>query len=380
MYVFIFVVAIVAAIIIHEFGHFATAKAFGMRVEKFFAGFGPTLWSVRKGETEYGVKAIPAGGFVKITGMSPYEEFDSAAAGRTFYEQPAWQRAIVLAAGSVTHFVIAIVLLFAALWLVGVPTGQASTTVDLVSEGSPAAAAGLQVGDEIVAIDGIPADGFDEVRDLVSPRGGQTVTLTVVREGERVELATTLASETPDGQPQGFLGVAPRPEVRPLPFGEALGATFVGDFSVVRLTQLTVVGIGEAFSPQGLASWVGQLSEDAPRQAEGPVSLVGAGQIAGALGAQGDVFGFLIVIVSINIVIGLLNLLPLPPLDGGHLAVLAAEKVVNVARRVRGLGGYWRPDPAKLTPVALAVILLFGMIFFTALFIDIVRPASEILQ
>src|SRR3712207_1986431 len=115
MFVALFVILLVFAIMLHEFGHFATAKLFGMKVDKFFLGFGPTLWSFQRGETEYGVKALPAGGFVRIVGMNAAEEIDPADAGRTFHEQSAWKRAIVLVAGSFTHFVLAAVLVFSAL-------------------------------------------------------------------------------------------------------------------------------------------------------------------------------------------------------------------------------------------------------------------------
>jgi membrane-associated protease RseP (regulator of RpoE activity) len=383
MYIAIFLLAIVVVIMIHEFGHFATAKLFGMRAERFFLGFGPTLWSVQKGETEYGVKAVPAGGFVKITGMSSHEEVDPADEPRAFYTKPAWQRAVVLAAGSATHFVLAVALLWSALALVGLPTQEATNEVAVVTDDSPAAAAGLEPGDVIVAVAGVEVPDFEAVRAEVAARGGQDVTLTVRRDGDELELAATLATvEGEDGAEVGFLGVMPEAdvEVHPVPPGEALSMTLAGDFSVVRLTQLTVLGLGQAFSPEGLSNWLGQLTTDGPRSPEGPVSLVGAGQIAGELGRQGDMFGFLVILVQLNLVLGILNLLPLPPLDGGHLAVLAVEEGVNKVRRVRGTPGRWTIDPSRLVPVALAVILFFGAIMITAVVIDIMRPASEILR
>jgi membrane-associated protease RseP (regulator of RpoE activity) len=381
MYVAIFLLAIVVVIMIHEFGHFATAKLFGMKAERFFLGFGPTLWSVRKGETEYGVKAIPAGGFVKITGMSSYEEVDPGDEPRAFYTKPGWQRAIVLAAGSATHFVLAVALLWAALALVGLPTGEATNQVAVVTDDSPAAAAGLESGDVIVAVAGVDTGDFEAVRAEITARGGETVPITVLRDGERVRVEATLATvEDDEGAEVGFLGVMPEAEIRPIPSGEALAMTLTGDFSVVRLTELTLVGLAQAFSPEGLSTWLGQLTAEGPRDPEGPLSLVGAGQIAGELGRQGDLFGFLVILVQLNLVLGILNLLPLPPLDGGHLAVLVAEEGVNKVRRVRGIPGRWTIDPARLTPIALAVILFFGMIMITAVVIDIVRPASEILQ
>ncbi len=381
MFIAIFIIAIVVVIMIHEFGHFATAKAFGMKAERFFLGFGPTLWSVQRGETEYGVKAIPAGGFVKITGMSSFEDMDPADEPRAFYSKPAWQRAIVLIAGSGTHFVLAILLLWAALALIGLPSGAATNTVAVVVDDSPAAEAGLQSGDAIVAVDGVETVAFEAVQEEVAARPGETVTLTVERDDERREVAATLAAQEDEaGEQIGFLGIAPEAEVERVPPGQALVLTVSGDLSVFRLAELTVVGLIDAFSPEGLAAWIGQLTTDGPREPEGPMSLVGAGQVAGELGRQGDLFGFIALLVMLNLVLGILNLLPLPPLDGGHVAVLVVEEGVNKARRLRGNHERWLIDPARLTPIALAVILFFGVIFITAVTIDILRPASEILQ
>lgn len=378
MYVTIFVVSLIVVIMIHEFGHFITAKAFGMRAEKFFLGFGPTLWSVHKGETEYGVKLIPAGGFVKISGMSSYEETEPGAEGRLFFEKPAWQRLVVLVAGSVTHFIVAVVLLFAALVFVGLTVG--SNQVAAVSADSPAAAGGLEEGDVIVAVDGAATPDFDAVRDAVQARAGQTVPIVVERGNATEELEVTIAERTVDGQTQGFLGVGPEAVTRTLGVGEALKATVVGDFSVVQLTSLTVQGLAQAFSPEGISGWIGSLDADEPRTAEGPMSVVGVGQAISAFGASGDIFAVIIILAQLNIVLGLLNMLPLPPLDGGHVALLAVEEGVNGARRLRGKSPTWRIDPAVVTPIALAVILLFTALTVTVVYMDIVNPATDLLQ
>jgi membrane-associated protease RseP (regulator of RpoE activity) len=383
MYVTLFVISVIVVIMFHEFGHFATAKAFGMKAEKFFLGFGPTLWSVRKGETEYGVKAIPAGGFVKITGMSRYEEIDPADAGRTFHEKPAWQRAIVLSAGSFTHFVVAFALLWGALAFIGLSTSSGTNVVDVVSTDSPAEVAGLQQGDVIVAVDGQATPDFEAVRAAVTERGGETVPVVVERGGSRVELDVAIADQTPDGTRTGFLGVGPEVIVsdpEPLPAGEAIREVVAGDLSLWNLTRETMLGLVRALSPAGISSWLGSLDDEGPRSAEGPISLVGIGQAVNALGNQGDLFAILVILASLNVVLGVLNMLPLPPLDGGHLAVLVAEESVNGVRRLRGREGRWTLDPAKLMPVALAVILFFVVLSLTALYVDIVRPASELFQ
>ena len=382
MFVAIFVVSLVFAIMFHEFGHFATAKAFGMKCEKFFLGFGPTLWSFRRGETEYGVKAIPAGGFVKIIGMSRSEEVAPEDQGRTFYEQAAWKRFIVLVSGSVTHFLLAALLIMAALALVGLPDADApaTTTLDVVVEDSPAGEAGLAAGEQITAIDGEPMANFDEVRNYLKGRGGEAVVLTVSGDDGTRKVPVTLATKLPDGTKGAFLGVGPRPIITKVPAGEALRRTLTGDFSVLAISRANLEGLGQALSPSALARWFSDVDSDAPRSAEGPVSLVGVGQTVNALGQSGDFFNVLFLLALLNITLGTLNMLPLPPLDGGHVAVLLIEQSVNGVRRLRGRSANWHLDPSVITPVALAVILFFVVLSLTALYVDIVKPASDLLQ
>ncbi len=381
MYVAIFVLGLIFVIMFHEFGHYATAKLFGMKVEKFFLGFGPTLWSFRGGETEYGVKAIPAGGFVKIVGMSDAEEVDPADSGRTFREQAAWKRTIVLVAGSATHFVVAAGLVFAALAFVGLPDpdAPATNTIEVVVEGSPADRAGVALGDRITAVDGRPTPDFDAVRDALAGRAGETVALRLERDGGERELSVQLASQLPDGTAGAFLGVGPAAVVRTLPVGEALRSTVSGDLSIFSIAVANLRGLGQAFSPAALAEWFGSVDDPGPRQADGPVSLVGVGQTVNALGQSGDVFNVLLLLALLNITLGTLNMLPLPPLDGGHLAVLLIEEGVNGVRRLRGRSASWRLDPSVVTPIALAVILFFVVLSLTALYVDLVKPASDLL-
>jgi membrane-associated protease RseP (regulator of RpoE activity) len=380
MFVVIFVVSLIFAIMFHEFGHYITAKAFGMKVEKFFLGFGPTLWSVRKGETEYGVKAIPAGGFVKIVGMNASEEVDPADLGRTFYEQPAWQRAIVLAAGSFTHFVLAAILIFSALTLIGLPQPP-TTELEVVLEGSPAGEAGLQPGDRIVAVNGTPVERFEQVRDAIEASDGELLTLRVERNGEQLDYEITpTVTDRPDGTRGPFVGVGPKVVVAPVPAGEAVRRTLVGDFSIVEITRRNLAGLGDALNPQALGRWFGQVNDPGPRTTDGPVSLVGVGQTVNALGQSGEIFELLFLFALLNITLGTLNMLPLPPLDGGHLAVLLIERAVNGVRQLRGRSADWHLDPSVIMPVALAVIVFFVVLSLTALYVDIVKPASQLLE
>lgn len=379
MFVALFIVALGLIILIHEFGHYVTARMFGMKAERFFIGFGPTLWSTYRGETEYGIKWLPLGGFVKIAGMSPYEDYDEADRDRTYFAKPPWQRAVVICAGSITHFLLAGLLLFGGLVLIGLPESASNEIRDVVPD-SPAAETGLEPGDEIVAVDGESTEDFPALAEEIGPRAGEEVELTIRRDGELRELAARLG-EHPERPGQGYLGFQPEPpenpEPQPLGIGEAAGVTVVGDVSLPRITVASVVGIAEALSPQGLASWFASFDEE-ERGEEGPISPVGVGQIVSELGEQGRLFGVLLMLVQLNIVLGTLNMLPLPPLDGGHFAVIIVEKAVNTVRGLRGRTEPFFVDPVRLTPIALLVILFFGSIMLAALYLDIVQPASQI--
>src|SRR5215467_3414400 len=208
----IFVVALLASIMLHEAGHFATAKMFGMKATQFFVGFGRTIWSRRKGETEYGVKAIPAGGFVKIVGMTELEDVDPADEPRSFRRQPGWQRIIVLAAGSFMHFVLAFVLLFALAIGIGLAGASAGTTVGAVEScvpanvnlgcaksdpKSPASKAGVRVGDKIVSIAGIRVTSWTQMGKAIrAQHTGTAVPVVVDRHGQRITLHANHATTT----------------------------------------------------------------------------------------------------------------------------------------------------------------------------------------
>src|SRR5262245_28458774 len=221
--ILIFVVALLFSIMLHEAGHFFTAKKFGMKVTQFFVGFGQTLWSRRRGETEYGVKAVPAGGFVKIVGMTDLEEVDPADEPRSFRCQPGWQRIIVLAAGSFMHFVLAFVLLFALAAGIGLASAGTSTAVGAVdtcvpssltaactpsNPKSPARLAGIRAGDKIVAVAGVPVRSWAQMgKVLRSQPAGQPVAVTVQRGGRQLTLTPSLA--VIHGRRGSYLGVSP---------------------------------------------------------------------------------------------------------------------------------------------------------------------------
>lgn len=387
MAITLFFVVLVGSIVLHEAGHFWTARRFGMKAERFFIGFGPTLWSTQRGETEVGVKAIPAGGFVKIAGMSRADPVDPADEPRAFYNQPPWQRAIVLVAGVATHFVLAAVLIWGGLTFAELPRfdGAApvvTTAVGSVEEGTAAQAAGVEVGDELLLVGGVDATEPQAAVDAIAARAGETIDVVVLRDGAEVTLAATLPATDPDGEPRGFLGVGLIGLPQFVSYGplEALAATFVGDASIFAQTEAFIRGLGQALSPASLGAWLQQADGQTPRSDAGPISVVGIGQAVGALGQAEAWTGVLLLMIQIQIVIGFLNILPLPPFDGGHLAQLGIESSVNRVRAGFGRSPDWELSPTVLTPLALAVLALVIGFAATAIYIDIVNPVSQLFE
>jgi membrane-associated protease RseP (regulator of RpoE activity) len=382
MGIWIFVAALLIVVMAHESGHFVVAKAFDFKATKFFVGFGPTLWSFHRGETEYGVKALPLGGFVKIVGMNPYEEVPPEDLPRSYPSKPRWQRALVLLAGSATHWVVVIALLIPTLMLIGLPTDSGSNELYSLQSRSPAARAGLRPGERIVGVGGRPTQSWTEIRRYIRSHGGQTATFRVQGDaGARtVEVRLWWALYSRSGRPidyapkraqlraprlgetvVGFLGVSPQPRYRTLGFVEAAAASAQRTWVY---TVLSVRGIGEVFAQVFDGRLWEALSEEGVRRpGEGPIGLIGAGRIANQSVDRGLYLEFVQLIASFTIFVGLMNLLPLPPLDGGHLAVVAYEAVTRKTVDLR-----------KLIPIAAAVISFFVLLFLAALYLDVARP------
>jgi membrane-associated protease RseP (regulator of RpoE activity) len=367
--VLIFAISLLIVVMIHESGHFFTAKAFKMKVEEFFVGFGPRLWSIRRGETEYGVKALPLGGYVRIAGMNPFQEVPAEEFPRTYAAKPVWQRAVVIAAGPVTHFVMAIVFLSIFFMAIGIrtPTRPLIDEVQTKLDGrtSPAAIAGLRPGDEVVAIDGRRVGSIDRFIAYTRARAGQQLTVTVKRDGRLLTVQATPVLSEVDGKKVGRLGVIldeAKQRTGPL---TAVGRAGIQIGSLVKAIFLR---LGDIFGPKGLTR-IGQLLSGAPRRTDDPTSIVGGARIAGQAAKAGLWDGLFEELVVFNVFVGILNLIPLPPLDGGHLAVLAYEKV---ARR--------QPDVRKLVPLT-ALVAAFLILFVVSLvYLDIVRPLPNPFQ
>jgi membrane-associated protease RseP (regulator of RpoE activity) len=360
------VLAIVFFVTAHEFGHFLAAKMVGVKATEFFFGFGPRIWSFKRGETEYGIKAIPLGGYVRVVGMNPLEEVPDSDLGRTYREQPFWKKSFVVLAGVGMNFLLAYVM-FAGLLLsngVGEITTTLAEVISTLEDGrpSPAALAGLQAGDQLLAIDGVATPDWTSVGEQLSSHPEQEVTLTVDRDGETIELNAVLASRTnPDtGEEQGFLGVAPTVEVRQLGLWEAMGSA---GRQLGTSVTVTFEVLGRIVQPGTLGRLAGVLvgDTDVPDDIR-PVSPIGVGNI----GSQVDEIGwasFLFLLASVNVMLGALNVLPLYPLDGGHFAVALYEKITRRQVNVR-----------VLVPVAAIVITLVGFLGLIAIILDIVNP------
>jgi len=459
-----FVASIVIAIVIHEAGHLVSAKLSGMRADRFFVGFGPTLWSTRRGETEYGVKAVLLGGYVRIVGMGDDEgtqpplvdalptvrdeedarrwwpaleaelarrgvptelahrirdttrglaptpddaSFRDALGrslalelpestrvgdithrllrgdeGRRYSDRPAWQRAAVVALGPFTHLAIAFGLLLTVFAGWPLATGELTSRVAFVQEGSPAERAGLLVGDELVAVGDTASADFLELREALRARSGVPTVLQVERAGELLLLEVVPeAATTSDGRVVGVVGIATEPGTRELGFGEAAVAAAVGapgpgtPGGVVPMVRESVGGLLRILSPSGLADLVAQALGREERAPDGAVSLVGAASIAGQVGArEGGLPVVLTLLAAINVFFFLFNLLPLPPFDGGHLAVIGVESGVNGVRRLVGRTPDYRVRPEAIAGVAVPVIAVLVLLLVTTLWLDLTDP------
>ncbi|MCK9876188.1 site-2 protease family protein [Frankia sp. Ag45/Mut15] len=381
-----FAAALLVSVVAHEAGHFVTARHYGMKASKFFVGFGPTLWSRRRGETEYGVKAIPAGGFVKIEGMTPLEEIDPADEPRAFYNAPARARLVVMSAGSFVHFVIAMVLIYGVLVTMGTTqiseskigsTSCVAATATCAGPG-PAAAAGLRPGDRVRSFDGVAVDSWAQFTRQVREHGAGPATLVVRRDGRDLTLTPNLVevrrnrlTGAAGNDPVGALGVRPGTET-----------VHYGPLAAVPHT-FSVIGSGFTGMYDTLTHRLDDLGKifDKDRDPEGFISVVGAARIGGDVVSAPDSSGvdrlrqFLVLVAAINLAVGIFNLLPLLPLDGGHIAVLGFEQARHGLRRLRGYRGpVKRVDFAKLLPATYAtVVVLFG---FSLLLLsaDIINP------
>jgi membrane-associated protease RseP (regulator of RpoE activity) len=350
---------------IHELGHMLVARRFRFKVTEYFIGFGPRLWSRRRGEIEYGVKAIPAGGYVKIAGMNPYESIAPEDLPRAYGSKPIWQRALVILAGPGSHFLVGAVLYFALFASYGnldtnkVVVGDVAPT--LSGDMSPAKEAGLQVGDVVVRVGDMSNPTPDTLGRYVTryanDHPNEPLVYVVERDGRTITLRIVPKLVKEEGITKGRIGFTLGPEPLSIPEAAVVSGTWVGKAtwnSVAAIPKIFTQGVGRTFTV---------LFSDEPRRSDDPTSLVGVSRQIGVAGDRGDWALFLGFAAYVTVFIGVVNLVPLPPLDGGHLLLLVWEKLTGR-----------QADYRKLVPISAAVIVFLSIFAIATVFLDITQP------
>jgi membrane-associated protease RseP (regulator of RpoE activity) len=357
----VFVVGILVAIFFHELGHFTTARWTGMKATQFFIGFGPRLWSFRRGETEYGVRALPLGAFVRIVGMNNMDDVDPADEERTYRSKSFPRRLLVISAGSLMHMLIAIALLFVVYAADGEPTDQ--TAISELVTGGPAELAGVLPGDRYVGVDGQTERDLGEI---VRDKGaGATVTVEVLRDGELRSLPVVIGTATDPESPlfgKPYVGVSREAYIQPHSVGSA-AANAVTD--IFPTSWAMTKGAVKVLNPINIVTHLSGSNEDLETR---PTTLVGVTSVSDDVGESRGLIGILYLLAVLNVFVGVFNMFPLLPLDGGHAAVAIYERL-----RERG-GKRYHADVAKLMPFATAVVTLLLFMFLTGLYLDIARP------
>jgi membrane-associated protease RseP (regulator of RpoE activity) len=379
-----FVIALIASVMLHEAGHFLVARRFGMKITEFFVGFGPKLYSRVRGETEYGIKAIPAGGYVRIIGMTPSEQISPEDEPRAFYRATAGRRIAVLAAGSITHIVVGFILVYLLLAGIGVSvqtttlgtvskcvTTTSQTTCTISATPSPALAAGLKANDRIVALNGVMVKSWADAVKTIQASANKSLQITIERDHVLIVLKAIPASV--DGH--GVLGVSSNiasKRENPIVAIKDAGTTTwnMGTQSIGALLAM----------PSKIPALWGQTFGNKPRDLNGLVGVVGVARVSGeVLAARGMSWSerigtFILLLAGLNVFIGIFNALPLPPLDGGHIAVALIDKWRTVRARRRGLGPPAPFDVASLMPVTLVVLGVLVSLSLLLLAADIINP------
>lgn len=393
----LFALAILISVALHECGHMWVARATGMKVRRYFVGFGPTLWSTRRGETEYGVKAVPLGGFCDIAGMTPVEDLAPEEADRAMYKQKTWKRVATLFAGPGMNFIICLALIYGIALVWGLPNlhpptravvGETACVAPEVSPGKvgncagpgPAALAGIRAGDVVVKVGDTPVSSFDDMAAAVRKLRG-TVPIVVERDGTPI---TTYVDVTPtqrflangtngQGQPQpatvGAIGVG---AVRqgPTHYGvlSAIPATFAftGDLTVEVGKSLVTI-------PTKVGALVHAIG-GGQRDPQTPMSVVGASIIGGDTVDHGLWVAFWFFLAQLNLILGAINLVPLLPFDGGHIAIAVFEKVRNLIRSARGMVAAAPVNYLKLMPATYVVLVFVVGYMLLTVTADLVNP------
>ena len=370
-----FVVALLLSVMVHEFGHFVTARRYGMWVSEFFVGFGKRIWSVQRGETEFGVKAIPAGGYCRIEGMSPNDAMPEGEEDRAFYKASSGKKLIVLGAGSFLHFVLGYLLLF--LLFAGVGTNQVLPIIGEVVSNSAAQSAGIQVGDEVTSINGVEVTTWYKDVEAIRNSQGKELTLGLLRDGESITITATPRLTDIDGTERYVLGIVNITGLKRSGVIESASNSFKVTKSFLSESVKSLAKL-----PEKIPALWGATVRGEERDANGLVGVVGVARVSGeAVGSDKltpmeRLATFLLIVASLNIFVGIFNLLPILPLDGGHMAVAIADEIRAFLARLRG-----RPRPAPidvtvLTPITMVVFVVLACLTLLLLVADVINPVT----
>jgi len=388
----LFALAILVSVALHECGHMWVARATGMKVRRYFVGFGPTLWSTRRGEIEYGVKAIPAGGFCDIAGMTSVEELLPDEHDRAMYKQKTWKRVAVLFAGPGMNFVIGLVLIYAIAVIWGLPNlhptaviGQTSCAPSELKQGDfekctgdgPAAAAGIRAGDVVLKVGDTAVSDFSDMAAAVQKLHG-TVPVLIKRDGQTMTKYVDIAERqrwVTDGKgaakpaPVGVMGVMGTP-AGPTHYNVITAVpgtvSFAGNLSVLLGKSLVAI-------PTKIGALIHAIG-GGQRSLDTPISVVGASIIGGDTVDHGVWVAFWLFLAQLNLILGAINLLPLLPFDGGHIAIAVFEKLRNMLRSARGRVAAAPVDYLKLMPATYVVLVLVVGYMLLTVTADVVNP------
>jgi membrane-associated protease RseP (regulator of RpoE activity) len=370
-----FVVALLLSVMVHEFGHFVTARRYGMWVSEFFVGFGKRIWSVQRGETEFGVKAIPAGGYCRIEGMSPNDAMPEGEEDRAFYKASSGKKLIVLGAGSFLHFVLGYLLLF--VLFAGVGTNQVLPIIGEVVSNSAAQSAGIQVGDEVTSINGVEVTTWYKDVEVIRNSQGKELTLGLLRDGQNITITATPRLTDIDGTERYVLGIVNTTGLKRSGVVESASNSFKVTKSFLSESVKSLAKL-----PEKIPALWGATVRGEERDANGLVGVVGVARVSGeAVGSDKltpmeRLATFLLIVASLNIFVGIFNLLPILPLDGGHMAVAIADEIRAFLARLRG-----RPRPAPidvtvLTPITMVVFVVLACLTLLLLVADVINPVT----
>ena len=382
-----FIIALLLSVMIHEFGHYITAKKYGMRVSEFFLGFGKRLWSFTRGETEFGIKAIPAGGYCRIEGMTATDEMPPGEESRAFFKANSGRKLVVLGAGSFLHFILGFIILL--IIFAGIGTAKPTTTISEISScvprlnaacadtdpKSPALIAGLQAGDVITSLNGVPVNNWAKDVEVIRTSAGKELVIEFERNGQAQTISVMAATRIIDGKEYGFLGIVNEVElVRDAPFTSIKNSALVS-WDFISGAVKAIISL-----PSKIPALWGATVSGTERDPNGLVGIVGVAQVTGqaastdGLSTSERIQTFLLIIASLNFFVGVFNLLPILPLDGGHMAVAIADEVRAFFARIRGRSRPEGINVNRLAPFTMVVFVLLAALTVLLLAADIVNP------